>query len=332
MTEGVNYIPYVDLFWTQTMVSCVQQALKENCLLENVMCKRRFEMNKSGESSKQLRASIIRGKDKRYLVCCRYRTCTERALPRRKLWSILLASMSDCILQASARLFVLCTTCLVLSVLLNWWTLISLSDACFFKIAFSGRLNSHTNTPFDTVLQRLSESLHLPATIKSVQPPCRHSSNIKQGGFLFQYQTANSMLIRSANTGAHSHSLVLTWLKLQSILLFVLPRCLGAPTPSAGPRSTNHCVSSDSNLVPSSGSPHLKWTSKDGFTLLLPDVRDRGRQRNPAYLPFKQVGGSPVVPDHLQDWTSICCVMGGSWEPVTLPKRESQEDVETDDM
>lgn len=30
---------------------------------------------------------------------------TERALPRRELWSILLASMSDCILQASARLF-----------------------------------------------------------------------------------------------------------------------------------------------------------------------------------------------------------------------------------
>lgn len=190
MTEGVNCIPYVDLFWTQAVVSHVQQALKENCLLENMMCRRRSRWTKvlSPQNSYEPRLSEEKIKGTLFIV-----DSTELALPWRELWGILLASKSDCILQTSAMLFVLCTTCLVLSVRLNWWTIISPSYACFFKIAFSVRLNSRTNMPFDTVPQHLSESLHLPATLKSVQPPCRHSSSIKQGGFLFQYLTANSI-------------------------------------------------------------------------------------------------------------------------------------------
>lgn len=154
--------------------------------------------------------------------CRQHRTCftQKRAVEHPFGFNVWLHPPGQC--QA-----VRCTTCLVLSVLLNWWTIISLSYACFFKIAFSGRLNLRTNTPFDTVLQRLSESLHLPATIKSVQPPCRRSSSIKQGGFLFQYQPANSMLIRSANNGAYTHSLVLTWLKLQCIKEHTPSRCEG---------------------------------------------------------------------------------------------------------
>lgn len=102
----------------------------------------------------------------------------ECASPCKQLWSRVLASTSHSILQSGDRLlFILCTTTLILSVLLKLWTVIFLSYSFTKFLLLSDLAN-------DTVLQKSSRSLDLSSSQSKVyRNPLSKQEWYKRGKF-----------------------------------------------------------------------------------------------------------------------------------------------------